>query len=69
MCHVLWVQKIWNQVRWVRAGHTSNTSGPKSSGQRLPSPVLRLRHVRQTAQHRRRVLPHGRQEVSVQTGL
>lgn len=52
MCHVLWVQKIRHQMRWVRTGNPAHPGGPTGAGQRLPSAVLRLRHVCQAAQHR-----------------
>lgn len=59
------VQRIRHQMCWLQPTHSSNSSGETSAGQRLPLTVFCLFHLLQTALHRRRVLPHGRQEASL----
>lgn len=65
----LWVQTFRHEVRWLRTWDSSHAGGQEGAGQRLPLAVLRVRHVRETAQHRRRVLPHGGQETGLQARL
>lgn len=69
MCGVLWVQTVRHEVRRVRTGDPAHAGRPQGPGQRLPPAVLLLRDVRQAAQHRRRVLPHGGPEAGLQAGL
>ncbi|XP_076359515.1 LIM/homeobox protein Lhx3-like isoform X4 [Tachypleus tridentatus] len=62
-------QDIWNEMCWLRAGYSSDTSGEKSARQCLSPILFFLYPLQATAKHWRRVLPDGRQQVSVQERL
>lgn len=56
-------------MQWLWARHLAVGPGPQGSRKGVPSQLLHVPRVSETAVHRRRALRLGRQQVYMQRGL